>query len=70
MLSVKYSESITFSVILVLKPGFHSGISLVASEIFVSETQKKIIVPKSFDLIYSFEIVGTDDHFDNQTGVD
>ena len=32
--------SITFSVIFALKPGFHSGIWLVAGEIFVRETQK------------------------------
>ena len=36
------------SCIFALKPGFHLGISLVAGEIFVSETQKKIIVPQIF----------------------
>ena len=37
-----------FSVIFALKPGFHSGISLVAGEIIVSKTQKRIIVPQIF----------------------
>ena len=32
--------SIMFSVIFLLKPAFHSGISLVTGEIFVSENQK------------------------------
>ena len=61
---------ITFSVIFALKLGFHSGISLVAWEFFVSET------PTAFHLMYSYEIVVTDDNFitddrfDSQTSVD
>ena len=45
-LSVKYLD--IYHILSNLKPGFHSGILLVAGEIFVSETQKKIIVPQIF----------------------
>ena len=59
--------SVTFSVTFALKQGFHSGISLVADEIFVKWNHEKVTVPQ----IFSSDLwLWNYDRFDNQTGID